>query len=223
MPSALWGGLTLTILLSACLAMTATLAALPLALARRSLRPWVAWPARAAIEVLRSVPLVALLLASDLLLPHLLPAGLEVPKLARAFVAVALLATINLAEVLRGALDAVPAGQADAARALGLSRFDAFAGVVLPQAVRIGLPAAVNVYVGAIKDTSLVTIVGLFDVTGAAKAAVADPSWMRYAPEVYLVLAAAYFALCFPVTRFARRLERRATEVTEAGNGDLRH
>lgn len=213
-PSALWGGLSLTILLAASVAAAASAAALPLALARTSPSRWLASPARGAIELFRSVPLVALLLAADLLLPQFLPAGMEIPKLARAFVAVALLATVNLAEVLRGALRSVPAAQREGARALGLSGRAAFALVVLPQALRIAMPAAVNVYVGAIKDTSLVVVIGIFDVTGAAKAAVADPDWMRYAPEAYLALAAAYFAICFPIARFARGLERQATSAS---------
>jgi general L-amino acid transport system permease protein len=114
---------------------------------------------------------------------------------------------VSLAEVLRGALDAVPAGQPEAARALGLTPRRVLGLVVLPQAVAIATPAAVNVFVGAIKDTSLVLIVGILDVTGAAKAAVADPAWGAFAPEIYLFLALVYFVLCFPLARFARGLE----------------
>ena len=213
-PSSQWGGLSLTIALAASVVVAASAAAIPLALARMSGSAWIALPARGAIELFRSVPLVALLLAADLLLPQFLPAGAEVPKLLRAFAAVALLATVNLAEVLRGALRSVPPGQREGARALGLSRQATFLLVVLPQALRIATPAAVNVYVGAIKDTSLVVIVGIFDVTGAAKAAMADPSWMRYAPELYLLLAATYFSICFPIARFARRLERQASSAS---------
>jgi general L-amino acid transport system permease protein len=214
--SDLWGGLSLTVFLSAMVAGTASLAALGLAVARMSASPGLAWPARIVIEVFRAVPLVTILLAADLLLPQLSPAASDVPKLFRAFVAVAILATVNLAEVLRGAIRSVPAGQWAAARALGLSGPAAFLGVILPQAIRIATPAAVNVYVGAIKDTSLVVIVGIFDLTGAAKAAVADPSWMRYATEIYLVLAATYFSLCYPIARFARRLERQADSASPA-------
>jgi general L-amino acid transport system permease protein len=213
-PSNAWGGLTLTIGLAVMVIVVANVLAVPVALARRSPRKALSRPALIFIEIFRSVPLVALLLSADLLIPTLLPAGWQVDKLWRAFTAITLLATVSLAEVLRGALGSVPAGQGQAARALGLSVYQAFFLVTLPQAMRIALPAAINVFVGAIKDTSLVLIVGILDVTGAAKAAVADPAWRIFAPEIYLFLAAVYFSLCFPVARFARRLEAQATEAS---------
>lgn len=206
-PSTAWGGIALTLGLAVAVIAFACLFAVPLALARLSSRPWASLPARGAIEIFRSVPLVSLLLAADLLVPLLLPPEAQPGKLWRAFLAIALLATVNLAEVLRGGLLSVPPGQTEAALALGLSRWQAVILVILPQAWRIALPAAVNVFVGAIKDTSLVLIVGILDVTGAAKAALADPVWRAYAPEIYLCLALAYFAICFPLARFARSLE----------------
>lgn len=206
-PTNSWGGLSLTIGLAAGSVGLACLLALPLALARLSAVRPVAASALAFVEIFRSVPLVALLLSADLLMPLLLPSGWAIDKLWRAAVAITLLATVNLAEVLRGALLSVPSGQAEAARALGLPAAKAFLLVTLPQATRIALPATVNVFVGAIKDTSLVAVVGLLDVTGAAKAAVADPSWRSFSPELYLVLALVYFGLCYPVARLARSME----------------
>lgn len=209
-PSSVWGGFTLTLGLAVLAVVLAAVLAVPLALARRARSRWLSAPATAAVEAFRSVPLVSLLLFADLMIPLLLPQAWQVDKLWRALTAITLLATVGLAEVLRGALAAVPAGQAEAARALGLSPRLTFLLVVLPQAVRIGLPAAVNVFVGTVKDTSLVLIVGILDVTGAAKAAVADPEWRAFAPEIYLFLAAVYFSLCFPIARYARRIEARA-------------
>jgi general L-amino acid transport system permease protein len=203
-----WGGLTLTIGVAVAALAAAVALAIPLALARRGHRRALALPARIVIEIFRSVPLVALLLSSDLLIPMLLPPAWQVAKLWRVGAAIVGLAAVNLAEVLRGALDAIPAGQTEAARALGLTRPQAFRLVALPQAARIALPAAINVFVGAIKDTSLVLVVGILDVTGAAKAALADPAWQAYAPEMYLFLAAIYILLCVPFTQFGRRLSR---------------
>jgi general L-amino acid transport system permease protein len=209
-----WGGLTLTIDLAAAVLALASLLAYPLTIARRAENPALAVPARLFIEIFRSVPLVALLLSADLLIPTLLPSGWQMDKLWRAYAAITGLTMVSLAEVLRGALDSVAAGQTDAARALGLSARQVFRLVVLPQAIRIATPATVNVFVGAIKDTSLVLIIGILDVTGAAKAALADPEWRAFAPEMYLFLALLYGALCFPLARFGRRLEGQTSRAS---------
>lgn len=206
-----WGGLSLTIGLAVSVVTGASLLALPLALARRSSRKIARVPAVIFIELFRSVPLVALLLSADILIPGLLPAGWQVDKLWRAYAAITLLASVNLAEVMRGALASVAPGQAEAARALGLSAPRSLQLVVLPQALGIAMPALINVFVGAIKDTSLVLIVGVLDVTGAAKAAAADPAWRSFAPEIYLFLAAVYFFLCFPIGRLAGRMAHQTT------------
>ncbi|PKU23003.1 ABC transporter permease subunit [Telmatospirillum siberiense] len=210
-PTNAWGGLSLTSGLAVAVVMGACLLALPLALARRSPHKTIHIPAVIFIEIFRGVPLVALLLSADILIPGLLPSGWQFDKLWRAYAAITLLASVNLAEVMRGALAAVAPGQTEAARALGLSARRSFLLVILPQAIRIAMPALVNVFVGAIKDTSLVLIVGILDITGAAKAAVADPAWRNFAPEIYLFLAAVYFALCFPIGRLARRMTDQTT------------
>lgn len=206
-PASLWGGLPLTIGLAVGALIIAPVLALPMALARRSPRPVVATLAWGGIETFRSTPLISLLLAADLLIPLLLPSGWQIDKVWRAFGAITLLASAYLAEVLRGALQAVPDGQRDAAAALGLNRKRAFWLVILPQVCRIGLPAFANVFIGTIKDTSLVVVIGLLDITGAAKAAVAEPQWRAYGPEIYAVVAAIYFALCYPIAFFLTRQE----------------
>jgi general L-amino acid transport system permease protein len=178
------------------------------------------------VEIFRSTPLISLLLAADLLIPLLLPPSWQVDKVWRAYGAITLLTAAYLAEVLRGTLQTIPQGQRDAASALGLNRRLAFWLVVLPQVYRIGLPAFANIFVGAIKDTSLVIVIGLLDITGAARAAVAEPQWRAHGPEIYMLVAAIYFALCFPIAYFVARqdagtISRRRSMKTDMSASSL--
>ncbi len=204
-----WGGLPLTLWL----AMTTILAAAPLAillvLARRSRFGALSAASRGFVAAARAVPLVTILLASAFLLPVLLPSDWSVGKLPRVLTALVLVTGAYLAEALRGGLQLVPEGQTDAAMALGLSRWKAMRLVILPQALRASLPALANTCIGAFKDTSLVLIVGLFDLLGSARAAIADPAWRAEAPEMYLAVAVLYFVPCFTLTRLVRRAEDR--------------
>lgn len=219
--SSSWGGLPLTIGLAVGALVTASLLSLPLALARNSSNDIVASSAWAVVEVFRSTPLISLLLAADLLIPLLLPPTWQIDKVWRAYWAITLLTTAYLAEVLRGTFQAIPAGQRDAAFALGLNRRLAFWLVVLPQVCRIGMPAFANVFVGAIKDTSLVIVIGLLDITGAARAAVAEPQWRAHGPEIYMLVAAVYFALCFPIARFVARQDAGTIARRRSMNADI--
>lgn len=208
-PVVQWGGVVVTILLAVLSIGLALLLAVPLALARRSANPALRAPATALIEAIRGVPLVVLLFVTASVLPLVL-GGLALDKMWLVLVALTAHATATLAEVWRGALAAVPEGQAEGAAALGLSRWQGFRLVVWPQARRIALPPAVGTVIGAVKDTSLVVVIGVFDVLGAAKAAVADTLWHPYALEVYLAVAAFYFAICFSLSVYAERLRIRA-------------
>ncbi|MEB8385651.1 ABC transporter permease subunit [Rhodobacteraceae bacterium KMM 6894] len=205
---ALWGGLPLTIALSVLSIFLALPIGLALALARMS--PWriLSVPAYIVIDIFRSVPQIFLLFGVAILLPHILPAGWTPDKFWRALFALIMITSAYLAEVFRAGLLAVPPGQAEAARSLGMKRLTIFTLVVLPQAVRIAWPAVVNTFVGAIKDTSLVFIVGLMDVLAATKAAVVDPSWRLYSLEGYCFTALIYFTICYSLARYARRFER---------------
>lgn len=211
-PVVQWGGVVVTILLAVLSIGLALLLAVPLALARRSANPALRAPATALIEAIRGVPLVVLLFVTASVLPLVL-GGLALDKMWLVLVALTAHATATLAEVWRGALAAVPEGQAEGAAALGLSRWQGFRLVVWPQARRIALPPAVGTVIGAVKDTSLVVVIGVFDVLGAAKAAVADTLWHAYALEVYLAVAAFYFAICFSLSLHAERLRIRAYRV----------
>ena len=201
-----WGGLLVTLILAIAALGAAVPLAFALALLRRSGSPAGSLAAAGLIEAVRGVPLVTQLLFASFVLPMLLGGG--VSKFSMALAALTLHTACVLAEVLRGALQAIPPGQMMAARALGMGPAAAHAYVIWPQARRIAAPAALGVFVGAVKDTSLVSIIGVFDVLGAAKAVVAGTAWRPYHVEVYLAVAMLYFAASLVLSRAARRMER---------------
>lgn len=203
-----WGGLLVTLILAIAALAAAVPLAFALALLRRSGSRAGSMAAAGLIEAVRGVPLVTQLLFASFVLPMLL--GGNVSKFSMALAALTLHTACLLAEVLRGALQAIPPGQMMAARALGMRPFTAYATVIWPQARRIAAPAALGVFVGAVKDTSLVSIIGVFDVLGAAKAVVAGTDWRPYHVEVYLAVALLYFGASLALSRVARRMETRA-------------
>ncbi|MFJ3459991.1 ABC transporter permease subunit [Achromobacter spanius] len=202
-----WGGLLVTLILAIAALLAAVPLAFALALLRRSGSPAGSLAAAGLIEAVRGVPLVTQLLFASFVLPMLLGGG--VSKFSMALAALTLHTACVLAEVLRGALQAIPPGQMMAARALGMRPALAYACVIWPQARRIAAPAALGVFVGAVKDTSLVSIIGVFDVLGAAKAVVAGTDWRPYHVEVYLAVALLYLAASLALSRVARRMEGR--------------
>jgi len=202
-----WGGLLVTLILAIAALAAAVPLAFALALLRRSGSPAGSLAAAGLIEAVRGVPLVTQLLFASFVLPMLLGGG--VSKFSMALAALTLHTACVLAEVLRGALQAIPPGQMMAARALGMHPALAYACVIWPQARRIAAPAALGVFVGAVKDTSLVSIIGVFDVLGAAKAVVAGTDWRPYHVEVYLAVALLYLAASLALSGVARRMEGR--------------
>ncbi|WP_447919608.1 ABC transporter permease subunit [Achromobacter aegrifaciens] len=206
-----WGGLLVTLILAIAALVAAVPLAFALALLRRSGNRSASLAAAGLIEAVRGVPLVTQLLFASFVLPMLLGGG--VSKFAMALAALTLHTACLLAEVLRGALQAIPPGQMMAARALGMPTAMAYGSVIWPQARRIAAPAALGVFVGAVKDTSLVSIIGVFDVLGAAKAVVAGTDWRPYHVEVYLAVAALYFAASLALSRVARTMEGKTDRV----------
>ena len=207
-PQDSWGGLPITLILSTFgLAFSFPLAVV-VALGRRSTDlPAVKALCVVYVELIRGVPLITLLFMASVMFPLFMPAGLNPDKLLRAQVAVILFAGAYLAEVVRGGLQALPKGQYEAADALGLSYWKKTGLIILPQALRLVIPPLVNTFIGFFKDTSLVLIIGIFDLLTAGKVAITDPIWQGYSTEVYLVLAAIYFAFCFVMARYSRGLE----------------
>ncbi|MCB8821990.1 ABC transporter permease subunit [Microvirga rosea] len=210
-PIATWGGLAVTILLAVYSILFAAMLALPLAVARKSSSALLRAPATAVIETVRGVPLVLLLFVTVSVLPLVL-GGLEIGKVFLVLAALTLHAAANLAETWRAALSAVLPGQVEGARSLGLSRWLGFRLVVWPQAFRISLPPTVGTVIGAVKDTSLVLVIGVFDLLSAAKAAIADTTWHPYTFEVYVFVAAFYFTVCFGLSLYAEHLRTRPSQ-----------
>ncbi|MGB1776588.1 MAG: amino acid ABC transporter permease [Synechococcus sp.] len=202
-----WGGLTLTVLLT----MGSGLLALPLgvllALGRRSALPVLRWSSVAYIELMRAVPLIAVLFFGQLLIPLFLPPGLEINRVLRAVLAFALFAAAYIAEDVRGGLQAIPPTQQEAAQVLGLSPRQTLQLVVLPQALRIALPSLTNQAVGLLQNTSLMAILGLVELLGISRSLLANPEFIGRYLEVYLWLAAVYWLACTAMALLARHLE----------------
>lgn len=209
-PDDQWGGLPVTLVLATFGLAAAFPLAIVLALLRHSRRGGLGKAlAVAYIELVRAVPLLAALFLASVMVPLFLPKEWDLSKLFRVFVAFALFAAAYLAEVIRGGLQAIPEGQREAAAALGLSPAVTTLRVVLPQALAAVLPALVNVFIAFFKATSIVVVVGIFDLMTAAKRAVADAQWQGFGTEVYLFVAAVYFAFCYAMSRYSERLHAR--------------
>jgi general L-amino acid transport system permease protein len=203
----LWGGLPLTLGLATVGLVVAFPLSILLALGRRSTLPLVRGLSVAWIELIRGVPLISLLFMASVMLPLFLPAGVTVDKLLRAQVAFILFASAYLAEVVRGGLQAIAKGQEEAADALGLGYWQKMGRIILPQALALVIPPLVNTFIGFFKDTSLVLVIGLFDLLRTAKTSLSDPLWHGFYREAYLFIALIYFAFCFFFSRYSRWLE----------------
>jgi len=204
-----WGGLPITLILATFgLALAFPLAIL-VALGRRSTNlPAVKLVCVIYVELIRGVPLISLLFMASVMFPLFLPEGIDIDKLLRAQIAIILFAAAYLAEVVRAGLQALPKGQGEAADALGLSYGKKTLLIVLPQALKLVIPPLVNTFIGFFKDTSLVLIIGIFDLLKSGLTAVADPNWQAYGTEVYILLAVIYFAFCFAMSKYSQNLER---------------
>jgi general L-amino acid transport system permease protein len=204
-----WGGLPITLILATFgLAFGFPLGVL-VALGRRATKlPAVKMLCVLYVEIIRGVPLIAVLFMASVMFPLFLPAGVNIDKLLRAQIAFILFFGAYLAEVVRGGLQALPKGQAEAADALGLSYWMKTSFIILPQALRLVIPPLVNTFIGFFKDTSLVLIIGLFDLLTMGKVALSDPPWQSFSTEVYIGLAVVYIAFCFAMSKYSRSLER---------------
>jgi general L-amino acid transport system permease protein len=161
------------------------------------------------IELIRGVPLITVLFMAQVMLPIFLPKGIEVDNLLRVIVGVTLFSAAYLAENVRGGLQAIPRGQYEAAAAIGLSTAQSMRMIILPQALRAVIPALVGQFISLFKDTSLVAIVGLFDLLGIARAVVAQPQWFGLQRETFAFIALVYWICAFSMSSASRRLERK--------------
>jgi general L-amino acid transport system permease protein len=161
------------------------------------------------IEFVRGVPLISVLFMASVMLPLFLPEGVSFDKLMRAMIGIALFSAAYMAEVVRGGLQAIPKGQYEGAMALGLNYWKMMTFIVLPQALRIVIPGIVGTFIGLFKDTTLVTIIGLFDLLGIVQTATRDAEWQGLAKEGYVFISLGFFVFCFAMARYSAYLERK--------------
>lgn len=206
--NSLWGGLPLTLLLSVVGIVAAFPLGLVLALGRQSHMPAIRVICVVYIEIIRGVPLISVLFMASVMFPLFLPEGVTIDKLLRAQVGIILFTAAYLAEVFRGGLQAVPKGQFEAADSLGLPYWQAMRLIILPQALRLVIPPTVNSFISMFKDTSLVIIIGLFDLLGTTKMALTDPNWRVFHVEGYVFAAALFFVFCYSMARYSEYLEK---------------
>jgi general L-amino acid transport system permease protein len=209
-----WGGLALTMFIS----VYASLIAIPLgilfALGRQSRLPLIRTLSVIFIEFWRGVPIIAVIFLASLLLPLILPAGVGIDRLARAIIGLGFVIAAYMAEAVRGGLQSLPKGQGEAATALGLGYWQSVGFIILPQALRISLPAMTNEFIALVKNTTLVLVVSILDLLGVAQASLADPNWTGMNMEAYVFSGSIYWIICFALSRWSRHLEQNAAKKT---------
>jgi general L-amino acid transport system permease protein len=203
-----WGGLSLTLLLGVAGIVASFPVAIVLALGRQSAMPVLRWASIGYIEICRGLPLIAVLFMARILLPYAFPVGTEFDPLALAVVGIILFESAYLAEVFRGGFQAIPKGQAEAAAAIGFGYWRTAIYVTLPQMLRVVVPGVVNNAIALLKNTTLVVILGLFEVLNIVAAGAADPDWLGLHAEGYVFVGLVFWVLCFSMSRYSQSLER---------------
>jgi general L-amino acid transport system permease protein len=205
-----WGGLPLTIMLTVISMTLAFPIAVAVALGRKSDMPAIKSLCVIYVELIRGVPLISVLFMASFMLPLFMPIGKSPDVLIRVIVGITLFAAAYMAEIIRGGLQSLSKGQTEAAASLGLGYWQTQIKIVLPQALGTVVPSIMNNFISLFKDTSLVTIVSLFELTGALSLAVgSDPNWRPFKIEAYFFIAAIYFACCFAMSRYSLWIEKR--------------
>ena len=205
-----WGGLPLTVLLATLSIVLAFPLSIAVALGRRSIMPAIKTVCVLYIELIRGVPLISVLFMASFMFPLFMPPGTSIDVLLRVLVGITLFAAAYMAEIVRGGLQAIPKGQQEAADTLGLSYWQTQRKIILPQALAMVVPGIMNNFISIFKDTSLVTIVSLYELTGAMGLALnSDADWRPFKIEAYLFIAAIYFVFCFSMSRYSLWIEKR--------------
>ena len=204
-----WNGLVLTLIVAISGIVLSFPLGVLLALGRQSTLPLIKWFCIFYIEVVRGLPLIGILFMAQVMLPLFLPAGLEIDRVLRAIAAFVFFSAAYLAENVRGGLQSIPKGQAEAARALGLNIPLTITLIILPQALKASIPAIVGQFIGLFKDTSLVAIVGLVDLMGVSRSVLSQPEFIGRYAEVYLFVALIYWMFCFSLSQASQKLERK--------------
>lgn len=204
-----WGGLLLTLFTAVSGIALCFPLGLLLALGRRSRLPVVRWLSTAYIEVVRGVPLVAFLFMGQVMIPLFLPVGARPDRVLRAIIALALFSAAYLAENVRAGLQAVPRGQQEAAMSLGLNTPMTLGLIILPQALKIAIPAIVGQFISLFQDTTLLAVVGLAELLGIGRSILANPAFLGRYAEVYLFLAVIYWFFCYAMSLGSRKIEEK--------------
>ena len=207
----LWGGVLVTIVVASVGIVVSLPLGILLALGRRSDMPTVKLFSTVFIEFVRGVPLVTVLFMASVMLPLFVPENFEPDKLVRALIGIALFASAYMAEVVRAGLQAIPKGQYEGAMAVGLRYWQSMRLIILPQALKVTIPNIVNTYIGLFKDTTLVFIVGIFDLLRTIEVSRIDPKWAAPVTSTtgYAVAAMFYLTFCYAMSRYARAMEAR--------------
>jgi general L-amino acid transport system permease protein len=208
-PTTKWGGLMLTMVVASVGIVVSFPIGIIFALGRQSNMPIIKTISVLYIEFIRGVPLITLLFMSSVILPLFFPEGVTFDKLLRALIGVTLFQAAYLAEVIRGGLQAIPKGQYEAADSIGLSYWQAMGLVILPQALKISIPNIVGSFVALFKDTTLVLIIGLFDVLAMVTLTTSDPHWLGFETEGYVFVTMIYWIICFSMSKYAQSVENR--------------
>jgi general L-amino acid transport system permease protein len=206
-PTNLWNALLLTLLMSAVSIMLSFPLGVLLAIGRQSSLPVLRWGCIFYIEVIRGLPLIGILFIAQVMLPLLLPGEIRLDRIVRAIAGLTLFSAAYMAENVRGGLQAVPRGQIEAARSLGLNTPLALLLIVLPQALRAVIPAIVGQFIGLFKDTSLLSLFALVELTGISRSILAQPQFLGRYGEVYLFVGFIYWIFCYSMSVASRKLE----------------
>ena len=205
----LWGGLFLTLVIAGVGIVLSLPIGVMLALGRRSKLPVVSLLSTIFIEIWRGVPLITVLFMASNMFPLFMPEGVNFDKLIRALIGVMFFSAAYLAEVVRGGLQAMPKGQYEAAQATGLSYWRMMGLVILPQSLKMVIPAIIGSFIAIFKDTTLVLVIGLFDFLGIIQFVGTNPEWLGFSHEGYVFAAVIFWIFCFSMSRYSQRLEKK--------------
>jgi general L-amino acid transport system permease protein len=204
-----WGGLMLTLVVAAVGIIASFPIGIVLALGRQSDMPIVKTLCVGFIEFIRGVPLITILFMASVVLPLFFSDGIDFDKLLRALIGITLFQAAYIAEVVRGGLQAIPKGQYEAAESLGLSYWQGMILIILPQALKISIPNLVGSFISLFKDTTLVLIIGLFDILAMVTLTNSDTNWLGYEVEGYVFVTLIYWVVCFTMSQYSKAIERK--------------
>ena len=204
-----WGGLSLTFIISIFALLFCFPVGMFLALGRRSSAPIVRYSSIGFIEFWRGVPLITVLFMASVMMPMFLPDGVYMDKLVRVIIAITLFEAAYMAEVIRGGLQALPRGQYDAGKSLGMGYWRMHLLVILPQALKLVIPGVANTFLALVKDTPLILVVGLLELVGMIDMAKTNPEWLGFATEGYVFAGVVFWIICYSMSRYSQYLERR--------------